>query len=59
MGDMVRYAVYYSEVTEWVAFVEADSEESAKSLFIQGEWQDRDFVESELDLDTLTVVEDE
>ncbi len=55
----MRYAVYYSEVTEWVAFVEADSEESAKSLVIQGEWQDRDFVQSELDLDTLTVVEDE
>jgi hypothetical protein len=59
MGDVVRYAVYYSEVTEWVAFVDADSEESAKSSFIAGTWDDRDFVQSDIDFETMTIVEDE
>lgn len=55
----MRYAVYYSEVTEWVAFVDADSEESAKSSFIAGTWDDRDFVQSDIDFETMTIVEDE
>ena len=55
----MRYAVYYSEVTELVAFVDADSEESAKSSFIAGTWDDRDFVQSDIDFETMTIVEDE
>ena len=55
----MRYAVYYSEVTEWVAFVEADSEESAKASFIAGNWDDRDFVQADIDFENMTIAEDE
>lgn len=54
---MKKYLINYQTVTDWQIVIEADSEEEAKELLINGETDERDFVMDDLNYDTIDAME--
>lgn len=54
---MPNYLINYQTVTDWQIVIEADSEEGAKELLINGEVDEKDFVSDDINYDTIDIME--
>ena len=54
---MPNYLINYQTVTDWQVVVEADSEEEAKELLINGEADEKEFVMDDLNYDSIDIME--
>ena len=56
---MPNYLINYQTVTDWQVVVEADSEEEAKELLLNGEAYEKDFIMEDLNYDSIDIMETE
>ena len=54
---MPNYLINYQTVTDWQIVIEADSEEDAKELLINGEADEKDFVMEDINYDSIDIME--
>ena len=56
---MPNYLINYQTVTDWQVVVEADSEEEAKEMLLNGEADEKEFVMDDINYDSIDIMETE
>ena len=54
---MPNYLINYQTVTDWQVVVEAESEEDAYEILVNGEADEKEFVMDDLNYDSIDIME--